>query len=164
MKNGHGGLAELLELMEDIDYALLTTRAKDGFLVSRPLSTQTADPDGTLWFFVSDHSRKAEEIAIEPRVNLAYSAPDKNTYISIAGVASIEKDQAKIDELWSDALSVFFPGGRDDPELALLKVTIHRAEYWDGPSTTLGKAWKFITAAVSDKPADMGDHGTVSVR
>jgi general stress protein 26 len=45
---------ELAELLEEIDIAMLTTVGPDGYLVSRPLSTQAASFDGEfLWFFTA---------------------------------------------------------------------------------------------------------------
>jgi general stress protein 26 len=35
---------------------------------------------------------------------------------------------------------IWFPKGKDDPEVALLRVTLEKAEYWDSPSSTIGYA------------------------
>lgn len=49
----------LAELIEGIDIAMLTTVGPEGWLVSRPLSTQQASFDGErLWFFTEADSPK----------------------------------------------------------------------------------------------------------
>ena len=44
-------IQKLAKMIEDIDFAMLTTVQPDGTLRSRPMSTQRAEFDGTLWFF-----------------------------------------------------------------------------------------------------------------
>lgn len=151
--------ALLGKLLEKIDIAMLTTVGPNGYLVSRPLSTQQATFDGErVWFFTEADSPKIDEIRRHAKVNLAYASKDKNTYISLAGDARISRDQAKIDELWSDAMKAFFPKGRDDPNLVLLEVAVRTAEYWDGPGTMLGKLLTFMVARVTGQEEIMADN------
>ena len=39
--------------------------------------------------------------------------------------------RAKVAELWKEPFRVWFPGGREDPDIALIAVEPERAEYWD---------------------------------
>lgn len=151
--------ALLGKLLEKIDIAMLTTVGANGYLVSRPLSTQQATFDGErVWFFTEADSPKIDEIRRHAKVNLAYASKDKNTYISLAGDARVSRDQAKIDELWSDAMKAFFPRGRNDPNLVLLEVAVRTAEYWDGPGTMLGKLLTFVVARVTGQEEIMADN------
>ena len=75
---------KIKELTEGIDFCMLTTM-DGGYLRSRPMSTQQFEFDGDLWFLTSDTTHKVEEIAKDNRVNVAYSAPDDNTYLSVSG-------------------------------------------------------------------------------
>ncbi len=155
-------IKKLKGLIEDIDFAMLTTHA-NGKLRSRPMSTQKFEFDGDLWFFTSDQTHKVEEIEKDSEVNVAYSQPDDNTYVSVSGTASIVKDRAKIEELWNPILKAWFPKGLDDPTLCLLKVSVEEAEYWDSPNSTLVQIAGFVKALVTGKSADGGDHGKVNL-
>jgi general stress protein 26 len=146
-------------LIKGIDIAMFTTIGEDGFPVSRPLSTQQVEFDGkVLWFFVRKDTPKVREIGRYPRVNVAYASKDSNAYLSVAGTAAVVDDQAKIDELWNDALKVYFKKGRTDPNLVLIQVTVHTVQYWDGPSTGLGKVIAFVIAAVTSDDAPLGEN------
>lgn len=145
-------IRHLAAMIEDIEIAMLTTVATDGHLVSRPLGTQDAAFDGVLWFATEAGSGKAAEIRANPQVNVAYAAPGKNRYVSVAGRASLVDDRQKIDELWSPAMQLFFPDGKDDANLRLIRVEVESAEYWDGPGTVFGKALHFVLTAVTDDP------------
>ncbi len=155
----------LRELIKGIDIAMFTTIGDRGFPVSRPLSTQQAEFDGKLlWFFVRGNSPKVAEIARNPKVNVAYASKDANAYISVAGQADLVRTRAKIRELWNDALKIWFRKGLDDPELALIRVRVHSIEYWEGPSTGIGKLVGFVAAAVTGRDTAMGENRMVRVR
>src|SRR5687768_139438 len=150
---------QLRELMEGIDIAMFTTIGEDGFPVSRPLSTQEAEFDGKwLWFFVRKDTPKVREIARYPKVNVAYASKDRNVYLSVAGTAEVVDEQKKIDAFWNDALKAYFPRGRTDPNLVLIRVIVHTVQYWEGPSTGLGKLIDFVVARVTHVDAPFGEN------
>ena len=95
---------------------------------------------------------------------MAYASTSKNTYVSVAGNARIVDDRAKVEALWSPAMKLFFPGGKDDPNLRLIHVQAESAEYWDGPGTLLGRALTFVLSAVQDEPGQLADNGFVDLR
>jgi general stress protein 26 len=136
------------ELISGIKVAMLVTGEADGALRGRPMMSQEVEFDGTLWFFSSDRSPKSAEIRRQQNVQLSYMDASKNRYISISGLAEIVHDKAKAAELWEPAYKAWFPGGLEDPNLSLIRVTVAQAEYWDGPSfakatlLTIAKAFK----------------------
>lgn len=149
-------------LMEDIDFAMLTTM-DGGKLRSRPMSTQKVEFDGTLWFFTSDQTHKVEEIEKDNRVNVSYAKPEDNVYVSVSGTAELVKDKEKIEELWNPILKAWFPEGLDDPHLALLKIRVEEAEYWDSPSSTLVQIAGFVKAIVTGEQAKGGENEKVKL-
>ena len=154
----------LAKLVEKIDIAMFTTVGPGGYLVSRPLSTQAARFDGErVWFFVDAASPKVDEIRRNKKVNVSYASPDRNTYVSLAGDARLERDRARIASFWNDALKAFFPKGMDDPDLALIEVRPRTAEYWDGPGSFLGKALTFAIARVTGNDDVMAENRIVDL-
>jgi general stress protein 26 len=134
---GNGSVKKLRKLMRDIRTAMLTTVARDGSLHSRPMLTSEVEFDGNLWFIASARSVLAQEIAANPNVNVSYSNPKGDRYISVTGAASLERDQARLKELWSGRHKAWFRQGKKDPDLALLKIDVHFAEYWDATSESV---------------------------
>ncbi|HEY8562300.1 MAG TPA: pyridoxamine 5'-phosphate oxidase family protein [Pyrinomonadaceae bacterium] len=155
-------IEQLKGLLEGIDFAMLTTMAGEKFR-SRPMSTQEMDENGDLWFFTSDETHKVEEIEADDRVLVAYAQPDDNTYVSVFGRAALVKDRAKIDELWNPVHKAWFPEGKDDPHLALLKISVEEAEYWDSPNSKLVQIAGFVKALVTGQEADGGDYGKIKL-
>ncbi len=155
-------IEKLKRMLEDIDFAMLTTIAHGKFR-SRPMSTQEVDENGNLWFFTSEDTHKVDEIEADDRVLVAYSKPEDNTFVSVFGRAHLVKDRDKIEELWNPAHKAWFPKGVDDPQLCLLKVAIEEAEYWDSPNSKLVQIAGFMKALVTGQEADGGDYGKINL-
>ena len=152
-------IKKLGALIKDIKVAMLTTAGgNDGALRSRPMMTQQTPFDGTLWFFTRDTTPKANEITHEGQVNVSYAEPKDQRYISISGVAEIVRDRAMMEKLWDKIYALWFPHGLDDPQLVLLKVDVHQAEYWDSGSNIASQALHFIKGLVSKDPGQMGEN------
>jgi general stress protein 26 len=151
-------LRKLGELLDGIEVAMLTTRAADGSLVSRPLQT-LAFAGGELVFFTAADSGKLAELEADPDVNLAYADPARHRYVSVRGRARATRDRATIDALWSVAQRVFFPGGKDDPNLVVLRVRVRDAAYWEPSGNFVVRALEFARGLFDDEPNDLGRQG-----
>ena len=157
-------LEKLAKLVAGIDIAMLTTRLGDGRLLSRPLRAQELDAEGALWFITDRNSHKAEEIRLQPQVNASFASAERNTYVSMSGRASVVFDKARLKELWSPAMSVFYPRGIDDPDLCLLRVQVESAEYWDGPGGLVGQALYLAMTALTRDPGALSENERMSLR
>jgi general stress protein 26 len=149
-------VSKLVEKIKDIRIAMMTTIENGSELHSRPMYTNTPDEDGTLWFFTEQDSSKVNEVQQDRHVSLGYSKPEDNLYVAISGTAKVVTDRAKIKELWSEGLRGWFPKGSDDPNIALLHVTIDKGEFWDTPNSTLLRAYTYAKAVITgerDQPS-----------
>lgn len=151
------------EMIQDIKVAMLVTHEPDGTLRGRPMMSEEVDFDGTLWFFTGDSSPKSQEIRQDQSVQLTYMDAGKNRYVSLSGTADIVHDQTKAAELWKPAYKAWFPQGLEDPNLALLRVTVTQAEYWNGPAKSVVML-KALASALRGKPLKTdGDHKKVTI-
>jgi general stress protein 26 len=157
-------IEKLRELIKDIDIAMLTTQEPDGTLRSRPMGTQQTEFDGDLWFFTRIDAPKVHEVQQTRDVNVSYADEDNQRYVSVSGRATVLRDQQKIDELWSPIAKVWFPDGKDDPSLALLKVNVTQAEYWDASANRMVQLAHFAKSLVTgDGGDDMGENAKIKL-
>ena len=157
---------KLGKLIADVQFAMMTTAEPDGSLRSRPMATHTdhnAEFDGTLWFFTKGESPKVDEVKQDQHVNLSFSSPEQSKYVSVSGTAMLVRDKAKAKELWTSKYLAWFPKGLDDPDLALLRVSVDKAEYWDAPSSTAAHIVGFVKAVTTGKPYKAGDHDKITM-
>lgn len=161
--SGDGNVKKIGEIIKGIDFAMLSTIDEAGDLHSRPMSTQQVDFDGDVFFFAYDNSTKAKEISANPRVNVSYSAPSKQDYVSLTGRAEVLHDRAKMEELWSAPLEAWFPQGLETPNICLIKVDVTRAEFWDSPSSPVAHIIGLVKSKLTGKPANTGDNEKVEM-
>ena len=129
-------LDELYGLIEGIEIAMLTTRRRDGRLVSRPMATQTQAEGTDLWFVTDIESHKLDELTFDPQVNLAYYKDRTREWVSVSGTAMVTQDRRLIHELYRKDWKAWFgdeggarDGSADDPRLALIVVDIESVTY-----------------------------------
>ena len=154
----------LWDLIKDTRFAMFTTRHANGHLHSRPMTTQNSkvDEDDSLWFFMSRSGDPVADIGADPTVNVAYANPGKDSYVSVSGSAEIVDDADRKKRLWNKMNDAWFPGGPTDPDVALVRVRITHANYWDVKESKVVQFWEMAKAAVTGKPPrDLGDHGKV---
>jgi general stress protein 26 len=152
-------LARLREIVKAVDICMLTTTDDEGGLRSRPMSNnRDVEFDGDLWFFTYGSSHKVDEVGRVPQVNAGFADVDGQLYASLTGRAEVVRDRAKIEELWKPQLRAWFPEGVDTPDIALLKVTVERAEYWDGSQSLVSHAVSLVSSLISGEPAQLGEN------
>ena len=149
-------------LIKDARVAMLTTE-RDGRLYSRPMVASQKRFDGTLWFFTRKSSPKVDEVTTHRSVNVAYASSESMSFVSLSGNSVLVEDRSAIDEHWNEWVKVWFPDGKDDPDLALLRVDVDTAEYWDAPSSKMVIAFDYLKARITGSRPDLGEHGKIDV-
>jgi general stress protein 26 len=134
---------------------MLTTAEPDGTLHSRPMLTYCSGIDGVLWLFSHADAPKVQEAEDNHHVNVTYADSLVDHYVSISGTAEVERDRRRMEELWDPTLEGWFPGGPGEPNLALLRVHIQRAELWDARTNAVAQL-----ICMARNLAGRGDHCT----
>jgi general stress protein 26 len=144
---------KVAELIKDIRTAMLVTTGSDGKPHCRPMATQDAEFDGTVWFLTDIESAMVMEIAVNPTVAIAYSSPARESYVSLTGQAGIFNDRERIRDYWSSYMKAWWDGP-EDPRIRLMKVDVEQAEYWDTPGGKVASLLALVKSAVTGKNAD----------
>lgn len=133
----------LNQMIDSIGPGMLTSIDGRGLLISRPMTPLELDGSGDLWFFIraSSLNASASALAADPAatypVNIAFAQPDEASYVSVTGVARLLRDPQREDRLWSPEIRIWFAQGKNDPDLALLRVEIVEADYWDARAAAM---------------------------
>ena len=149
MTDQTGEISRLAELAKGIRIAMLTTVDEEGHFISVPMAQQEVELDGDLWFFAERDSRVVHNLTLNPHVGVTLSSSD--TWISIDGDGEVVEDPAKASELWNSWVEAWLPQGPDDPNVVLIKVTGHGAEYWDTPGGRAASILSFAKAKITGK-------------
>ena len=157
---------KLRELLQDFGVAMLVTRTAEGQLRSRPMALADVQPDGSLWLLTDRNSGKLDEIERDRQVNV--TAQSSSKFLSFSGAAAVVDDRRKIGELWNESWKIWFPAGKDDPNLVLIKIQGDIGEYWDNSGISgikylieAGKA--YLSGTRPDVANDPKIHGKVEL-
>jgi len=146
----------LYDLLKDFDTAMLVTHPRSGEMHARPMAVAELRADGDAYFVTSIASPKIAEIESDASATLTFQS--SREFASLSGRLSVVKDRALIDRLWKEAWKVWFPQGKDDPTISLLKFDAMHGEYWDNSGIQgLKYAFEAVKAyAKGEKPATDG--------
>ena len=149
-------IEELRDRLQGDRTAMLTTVDERGTLSSRPLSVQSFNDFGDVFFLVGRDADWVNPTATEA-ANVAI-VDDGSTWVSIAGRLHISSDEKLLDELWDDTSAAYFPNGKSDAVVA--HVQSDRWEYWTA-ATAAVQVFEFVKAKLTDDAPDMGESGTI---
>lgn len=152
----------LREIVSDIRIAMITTEGTDGAMHSRPMYLQEVEPSGDLWFATSVDSPLAEQVRDDGRVIATFAKPSDHLFAVIRGTASLQRNQAKIEELWTPAMQAWFPDGPHDPSIALVRIRGEHGDYWDAPGKP-ARLVKYVAAIFTGSRPDGGDRQHVDL-
>jgi len=157
---------KLNDLLKEFRIAMLVTRMNNGQMRARPMAVADIEPNGSMWFLTGRQSGKIDEILTDSHVAVTMQSAMK--FVSVSGRASTVEDREKVARLWRIEWKVWFPDGKDDPNLVLLRVDADGGEYWDNSGTSgikylieAGKA--LISGSKPNVEDDPKIHGKVEI-
>jgi general stress protein 26 len=158
-------LDDLYALVDGIETAMLTTRRRDGSLVSRAMQTQRRTAGADLWFMTNAESEKFEELAVDPHVNVAYYRDRTREWVSVSGHAILSQDRDLIDSLykldWKAWLGDEGDGKRDggphDPRIALILVEAENVVYSKNNRSMPLALFQVVKGMVTGEPPKVAD-------
>jgi len=135
---------ECLKLMQTANAIYLGTIGSDGFPHIRMMSNlknKEENPglvdilkqfkgDFVMHFVTSKSSTKMQQIKANPKVSAYLSNPAEFHTLMLSGEVKEIKDQEFKKQLWQDGWEMHWPGGADDPEFTVLRLSPTFAKGW----------------------------------
>lgn len=121
-----------------------------------PLTAQLdKDQVDTLFFFIGKDNRLAKG----GHAMAQFVSKGHDYFACFDGAATIDNDPAQIDKLWNSHVEAWFPEGRNDPNLALLRLDIDSAELWETDMSVSGRLKMLFGGKI--KGGEEGSHAVV---
>lgn len=131
----------LFDLVSGFDVAMLVTQGNTT-IHSRPMAIARLDDEMCVYLVTDINSVKIDEISINPSALLTFQAGRK--YACVSGELSIVRERTLIELMWKETWKVWFPKGKSDPNIALLKFNANEGEFWDNAGV---QAIKYVYSA-----------------
>lgn len=121
-----------------------------------PLTAQLdRDQVDTLWFFIGKDNRLAKG----GKAMAQFVSKGHDYFACLSGTATLDTDPAMVDKLWDSHVEAWFPQGKADPNLALLRLDIDSAELWETDVSVSGRLKMLFGGTI--RADESGSHAKV---
>ena len=80
----------------------------------------------------------------------------KEVQAVVHGWLTLEYDRERIDRYWNAVVAAWYPDGKDDPSLTLLRLDCEQAEVWISEAGPIRFAWEIARANATGERPDLG--------
>jgi general stress protein 26 len=148
--------AKFWHAMENSAFVMLQLDADPD--TAAPMTAQLdKEAHSAIWFFASAHSRFAE---MGP-ATATFSAKGHDLFARFHGNLVRETSRERLDKQWSNVVEAWFPGGKDDPNLLMLRMDLGDATIWAGGMDLL--TWSKMAMGLDVRDAVKGEHATTTL-
>ena len=123
----------------------------------QPMTAFLDRADSRLWFFSYKDTELAEAAASGAQVMLVFQQQPR-LYACIAGDLRTDYDRGRMDRYWSSSVAAWYPEGKDDPRLTLMRLDARDAEVWIQEAGPARFAWEIAKANATRGQPDLGGH------
>ncbi|MBA3055162.1 MAG: general stress protein [Sphingomonadales bacterium] len=125
--------------LDQSPYLMLQLDAEPGSAAPMTASLDE-DADHAIWFFCGRDTRFAR---LGP-ATATFANRDHDLFARFAGTLSAETDRARLDRQWTKHVAEWFPEGKDDPNLLLVRMDLGPASIWCGEVGVLDAAKQLL--------------------
>jgi general stress protein 26 len=162
--SGKAAVSKIREMVDSSSLCFFQTEVSfDENQSARPMSIQKSDSDGTLWFLSAVDSAKNVEIYRNPKARLFFQKATSMEFLELQGKAEVTQNKEMIHELWDSMAKNWFPKGKDDPRISVIKFNPEAGHYWDTKQGAGLAGVKMLFGIITGKPVDVGVQGELKV-
>ena len=100
---------------------------------SQPMTAQLETDEavrGPIWFFTAKDTDLAQALNEPKEAMMQFVSKGHDLFACADGTLARHNDRAMIEKLWSPFVAAWFKGGKDDPNLQLLRFDPEHAQVW----------------------------------
>ena len=121
---------------------------------AQPMNAFVERESRRIWFFASNDSNLALEAAVGHPAMFIYQHRDIQA--CIGGGLAVQHDRARIDKYWNAVVAAYFPGGKGDPKLTLLRLDCDDAQVWLSSAGPMKFIWEIAKANATHRQPEVG--------
>lgn len=128
----------------------------------QPMSPQVDEEAGVIYFYSDNTSELGKSVLNSPgMVHMCHIESDYQA--CVRGELRPHHDKATIDKFWGPTVDAWYPGGKTDPKMLMLKFAPHDAAIWASDKSTIGVMFEVAKANTKDETPDLGKTRTVQL-
>jgi len=149
MKYDQGNPAELRDKFWDAlsDSPFVMLQLDSSTESAAPMTAQLdEDAHHAIWFFTS----RDNHFSAGGPATATFASKGHDVFARFLGTLTEETDRARLEKEWNNVVQAWFPGGKDDPNLLMLRMDLGDAAIWAGELGMINTAKMLLGLDVSD--------------
>jgi general stress protein 26 len=131
----------------------------------QPMTAFAEPGEQAIWFFVRDDAALAAEAGrTRGEAMFTFQSKDQKLMACLSGKLSFSRDGGRVKKYWNPIVAAWFPDGRDDPHLALLRFDVMDAQAWLVETGLVKFAWEIAKANATGREPDVGQSTHLDMR
>lgn len=152
---------QLLEHVKNARCVMLGTPNTDAHM--QPMSPRVCLDDGLIFFYADNTSDLGRAVINEPGfVHLCHIENDYQACVK--GYLITHDDRDTVERFWSPVVSAWFPDGKTDKKLMMLKFVPHDAALWASDKNMLTFAYEVAKANIKDQKPNIGEKAHIDMQ
>lgn len=138
---------------------------------AQPMTAFREAETGTIWFFTRADTDLARDVAVGgvggggQSAMFHYGSKDQKVWACIHGDLSVHgPDRQIIDRYWNPVLAAWYPGGKDDPHLTILRFDGDDGRVWVSDGGLLKFGFEIVKANIARTRPAVGGVADVSLQ
>jgi len=127
----------------------------------QPMTAFLDRAENTLWFFAYRDSDLADAAASGAPALFVFQ-DGRRLFASIGGTLAADDDRTRMDRYWGPTVAAWYPEGKDDPRLTLLRLDAHDAQVWVQDAGPARFAWEIARANATGREPDLGGRANLN--
>ena len=159
--SAHHSQAELeVRLWKEIEkarYGMLGLVGRSPAQHFQPMTAFCEPDNGQIWFFSRSDTDLARAVAEGADAMFVVQAKDQGFQACVGGRLAQQVDRARIEQYWGPIVAAWYPDGKDDPRLTLLRFDLSDAQVWLSETNPLAFGFQIAKANVTGREPDVGE-------
>jgi len=115
-----------------------------------------------LFFITSQDTELSQTVGKGATAHFTITARKDEVYACMKGRIARVVDPGKLDDIWTPAAAMWFDGGKDDPDVTLLRMDLDTAAVWKVDANALQFGIEMARGVAGDHTPDVGRRDIVT--
>jgi general stress protein 26 len=130
----------------------------------QPMAAIPEPGERAIWFFTKSTTDLAKAVADGGSEGVfLIQSKDQELQANILGDLDLIRDAGRVDKYWNPMVAAWFPEGRDDPSLVLLRLSVRSGEVWMSRQGPVRMAWEIAKANATHEEPNLGQRSSLDL-
>jgi len=145
--------AQLLAEVKNARCVMLSSPVESEHM--QPMSPQV-DEDAQVVYFYADRFSDLGKAVIQNASQVQLCHIDDDYQASVKGYIETHHDVSTVDKYWNPIVAAWYPGGKSDQKLLMLKFTPETAAIWGSDKSMIGFMYEIAKANITNTMPNVG--------